>query len=217
MARKGRNMFTKPDRAVDRVFLHCSASDHSHHDNIATMRKWHVEDRGWSDVGYHFFIRKDGTVEDGRPLERPPAAQGGNNSGTIAICLHGLALENFTEAQHTALIRFCSEITATYQGMITFYGHCEVSSKVFLVFPYKAVLGLDAHSEMVLEKTSRPDGMTPHTQSLPTDKTPPRPVLRISDRSSDLEILQRLLINAGNNITADGIFGQGTAAAIRAF
>ena len=54
-----------------------------------------------------------------------------------------------------------------------FYGHCEVSSKVCPVFPYKAVLGLDAHSEMVLEKTSRPDGMTPHTQSLPTDKTPP--------------------------------------------
>ena len=70
---------------------------------------------------------------------------------------------------------------------------------------------------MVLEKTRRPDGMTPHTQSLPTDKTPPRPVLRISDRSSDVEILQRLLINAGNNITADGIFGQATTAAIRAF
>ena len=70
---------------------------------------------------------------------------------------------------------------------------------------------------MVLEKTRRPDGMAPHTRSLPTDKTPPRPLLRVSDRSSDVEILQRLLINAGNNITADGIFGQGTAAAIRAF
>ena len=70
---------------------------------------------------------------------------------------------------------------------------------------------------MVLEKTRRPDGMAPHTRSLPTDKTPPRQVLRISDRSSDVEILQRLLINAGNNITADGIFGQATTAAIRAF
>lgn len=210
-------MFTKPDRAVDRVFLHCSASDHAHHDNIATMRKWHVEDRGWSDVGYHFFIRKDGTVEDGRPLENTPAAQGGNNRGTIAICLHGLALENFTEAQYTAVAELCSSITAAYQGMITFHGHCEVSSKACPVFPYKAVLGLDSHGEMVFEKTSRPDGITPPDQSPPTDRTPPRPVLRISDRSSDVEILQRLLITAGHDIAADGIFGQGTAAAVRAF
>jgi N-acetylmuramoyl-L-alanine amidase len=106
MARKGKNIFAKPDRAVDRVFLHCSASDHSHHDNIATKCKGHVEDRGWSDVGYYFFIRKDGTVEDGCPLERTPAAQGANNSGTIAICLHALALENFTEAQCTSMVKF---------------------------------------------------------------------------------------------------------------
>ena len=39
----------------------------------------------------------------------------------------------------------------------------------------------------------------------------------VSDRSSDVEILQRLLIDAGNSITSDGIFGQGTAAAVRAF
>jgi len=210
-------MFTRPDRAVDRVFLHCSASDHPHHDNIATMRKWHVEDRGWSDVGYHFFIRKDGTVEEGRPLERTPAAQGGNNQGTIAICLHGLALENFTEMQYNSVIKLCSEITAAYHGMVTFHGHCEVSSKACPVFPYKAVLGLNAHGEMLFAKSSRPDGTTPPEISLPGDRTPPRPVLRISDRSSDVEILQRLLIAAGNNIVADGIFGQGTAAAVRAF
>jgi len=210
-------MFTRPDRAVDRVFLHCSASDHPNHDNISTMRKWHIEDRGWSDVGYHFFIRKDGTLEEGRPLDRTPAAQGGNNRGTIAICLHGLARENFAEAQYTPLIELCGEITASYQGMVTSHSHCEVSSKACPVFPYEAVLGLDDHGEMVFAKSSRPDGMNPPSESLPTDRTPPRPILRISDRSSDVEILQRLLIDAGNSVTADGIFGQGTAAAVRVF
>ena len=52
----------KPLRPIDRVFVHCSASDYPQHDNVATMRQWHLE-RGWSDVGYHFFIRKDGTLE----------------------------------------------------------------------------------------------------------------------------------------------------------
>ena len=50
--------FRKPARHVDRVFLHCSASDDPDHDDIATIRSWHVDGNGWSDVGYHYFIRK---------------------------------------------------------------------------------------------------------------------------------------------------------------
>ena len=88
--------FRKPARHVDRVFLHCSASDDPDHDDIDTIRRWHVDERGWSDVGYHYFIRSDGTLQEGRPLERIPAAQAGHNAGTVAICLHGLAEESFT-------------------------------------------------------------------------------------------------------------------------
>ena len=73
--------FRKPARHVDRVFLHCSASDDPDHDDIETIRRWHVDERGWSDVGYHYFIRSDGTLQEGRPLERIPAAQAGHNAG----------------------------------------------------------------------------------------------------------------------------------------
>jgi len=38
------------------------------------MRRWHVDDRGWDDVGYYYFIKKDGTVQPGRDLEKAPAA-----------------------------------------------------------------------------------------------------------------------------------------------
>ena len=64
--------FEQPERAVDRVFLHCSASDRLEHDDIEVIRDWHVNGNGWSDVGYHFFIRKDGTVEDGSPAAPGP-------------------------------------------------------------------------------------------------------------------------------------------------
>ena len=67
-------MFTKPSRKVHRVFIHCSASDHTHHDNIDTMKSWHLA-RGFSDVGYHFFIQKDGTLEYGRDIEKTPAKE----------------------------------------------------------------------------------------------------------------------------------------------
>jgi len=66
--------FRKPTREIDRVFLHCSASDRNEHDDVAVMRRWHVDDRGWDDVGYYYFIKKDGTVQPGRDLEKAPAA-----------------------------------------------------------------------------------------------------------------------------------------------
>ena len=44
------------NREVDRVFLHCSASPNPAHDDINVIRDWHLE-RGWNDVGYHFFIK----------------------------------------------------------------------------------------------------------------------------------------------------------------
>ena len=100
--------FRKPARHVDRVFLHCSASDNPDHDDIETIRDWHVGGSGWSDVGYHYFIRTDGTLQEGRPLERTPAAQAGDNAGTIAICLHGLAAESFTAEQFRTLTAFAN-------------------------------------------------------------------------------------------------------------
>ncbi|MDE0457555.1 MAG: hypothetical protein OXI15_09710 [Chromatiales bacterium] len=70
--------------------------DSPEHDSIDVIRRWHVDDNGWDDVGYHYFIRRDGMLESGRPLEKTPAAQTGNDAATIAVCLHGLTLENRT-------------------------------------------------------------------------------------------------------------------------
>ena len=134
--------FKKPKRWVNRVFIHCSASDHAAHDNAKTMDRWHKQ-RGWRGIGYHFFIRKDGTLETGRPLSRNPAAQKGHNSGTIAICLHGLRKNKFTNEQFKTLKRLCIVIDDQYDSNITFHGHREVSAKSCPVFDYKKVLKLD--------------------------------------------------------------------------
>lgn len=140
-------MFKKPRRWVNRVFLHCSASDNPAHDDVSVMDAWHKA-RGWSGVGYHFFIKKNGTIQVGRPIEQVPAAQGGNNAGTIAICCHGLLKEKFTEAQFNAVRALCKDINNAYNGRITFHGHCEVSSKTCPVYDYKAVLKLDKNGKL---------------------------------------------------------------------
>lgn len=138
-------MFHKPKRLVNRVFIHCSASDNTNHDNVATIRKWH-KDRGWSDIGYHYYIRKDGTLEQGRSIERTPAAQRGHNLRTIAICLGGL--KSFTEEQYETLRALSIQINNEYRGKVTFHGHCEVSNKLCPVFDYKAVLKLNAKGDL---------------------------------------------------------------------
>lgn len=208
--------FTAPQRPVDRVFLHCSASDRPEHDDVSVMRDWHVNGNGWSDVGYHFFIRKDGVVQEGRPPEQVPAAQAGHNTGSIAICLHGLAAERFTKAQYESLIALCREIHAACAGMVTFHGHCEVSAKACPVFPYRAVLGLDEHGGFAFAPSASPetaDAGGPAAGARPAGE----PVLRVTVRGPAVRRLQALLSRAGQTLEEDGIFGQNTLAAVKAF
>lgn len=54
----------------------------------AEIREWHKA-KGWSDIGYHFVIRRDGTWEVGRPVERGGAHVAGHNEDTIGVCLVG--------------------------------------------------------------------------------------------------------------------------------
>jgi N-acetyl-anhydromuramyl-L-alanine amidase AmpD len=136
-------IFKKPNRIIKRVFIHCSASDNPKHDNVKTITEWHLQ-RGFSGIGYHFFISKNGIIHSGRNIELIPAAQAGHNTGTIAICLHGLKKEAFTEAQFKSLRDLCRQINDTYNGKITFHGHREVTKKECPVFDYKSVLSLDA-------------------------------------------------------------------------
>ena len=135
-------LYCKPKRLIKRVFIHCSASDHRHHDDVSVMDRWHRQ-RGWTGVGYHFFIRKDGLIQQGRPLERTPAAQRKHNRYTVAICLHGLSDDLFTEHQFRSLRNLSKQIKLQHNNNITFHGHCEVAAKTCPVFDYKSVLELD--------------------------------------------------------------------------
>jgi hypothetical protein len=131
--------FQKPQRWVNKVFIHCSDSDYAQHDNVEIIKAWHLK-RGFNDIGYHYFINKMGVVFDGRDLEKSPAAQEGHNTGSIAICLSGR--KNFTEAQFVNLCDLCAQIKVAIP-FVSIHGHCEVNPrKTCPNFDYKKVLGL---------------------------------------------------------------------------
>lgn len=50
-----------------------------------SMKNYHVNSNGWSDIGQHFSIFPDGVIVTGRPLNRTPACIYGANSRAICI------------------------------------------------------------------------------------------------------------------------------------
>lgn len=108
-------------RKINFLVVHCSDSDNPKHDNIATIRQWHTE-RGFigpdgvkgthDDVGYHYFITKDGSVHSGRHEDQVGAHVAGYNRGSIGVCLSGRKL--FTDAQFHSLEKVLKELCKKY-------------------------------------------------------------------------------------------------------
>ena len=49
----------------------------------------YVKGNGWSDIGYHYLIKLDGTVQEGRPINKIGAHVGGHNRDSIGIAYVG--------------------------------------------------------------------------------------------------------------------------------
>ncbi|WP_205749031.1 N-acetylmuramoyl-L-alanine amidase [Frigidibacter oleivorans] len=103
---------------VKEIIVHCSATTRSWmakartSEKVAEIRRWHVEDNGWRDIGYHLVIDRDGTVAAGRGLTEIGAHVVGHNNGTLGICLIGGGAssaedsfgDHFTDTQAKALL-----------------------------------------------------------------------------------------------------------------
>ena len=154
--------FTAPARKVDTTWLHCSASESASWNDVEAIRQDHIKHRLWSDVGYHFFITKEGHIQPGRPLEKIPAAQEGLNTGAIAMCAHGLEEGKFTSHQFESIIRLCTAIKDAYGAPMRYRGHREVAAKLCPVFNYVHVLGLNTGGYMGGGTNTSPQRPTRH-------------------------------------------------------
>ena len=80
-------------RQIHRIIVHHSASPLS--TTVDDIRDWHVNGNGWSDIGYHYIILGDGTIAEGRPINKIGAHTKGKNRYSIGICVVG-NFENIT-------------------------------------------------------------------------------------------------------------------------
>lgn len=74
--------------AVRFIAVHSSATPPDADIGVEEIRKWHRA-KGWSDVGYHYVIRRAGLIEAGRSLDFQGAHVQGHNHEAVGICLVG--------------------------------------------------------------------------------------------------------------------------------
>jgi len=112
-------------RPINELIIHCTATPADWRAGsktsakVSAIRQMH-KNRGWSDIGYHHLIDRDGTVAKGRPIERIGAHVKGHNTGTIGVSLfggHGSSEndrfeDNFTPEQDAALRAYIADMGA---------------------------------------------------------------------------------------------------------
>ena len=92
--------------------------------SVEDIHRWH-KDKNWSGIGYHFFIRKDGSIYRGRPIDTIGAHCLNQNSDSIGICLEGsLTQEKPTTAQISSIKELIAYLKDIY-GNIPVKGHME--------------------------------------------------------------------------------------------
>jgi N-acetylmuramoyl-L-alanine amidase len=129
-------------RDINKIILHCSATREGQDISTETIRGWHVNERGWSDIGYHFVVLLDGTVDKARPVERQGAHVRGHNKGSIGICYIGGCdadmnpKDTRTDLQKESLTELISYLMDSYEDA-TLHGHNEFSSKACPSFNVK--------------------------------------------------------------------------------
>lgn len=144
-------------RKINEIIIHCSATrpdwmkGQSAEDKVKEIRRWHVQDRGWSDIGYHYIIDRDGKVVEGRPIERAGAHTKGHNKNSIGVCLiggHGSAktddfMDNFTAVQNLELVVLLKKLRSAHQ-IIKVSGHNEYANKACPGFDVQKKYGAEA-------------------------------------------------------------------------
>jgi len=124
----------EPRNSTEYIVIHCAATKASMDIGLTEIRKWHVQDNGWRDVGYHYIIRRNGEVELGRSNRDTGAHAAGYNHKSVSVCMVGGMAEdnsaenNFTAQQWTALLDLVKQLKVDYPDADVI-GHNEISEK----------------------------------------------------------------------------------------
>ena len=175
-------------KATQRIILHhadaknCSAED---------IHRWHLNN-GWSGAGYHFLVRKDGTIYRLRPEDKVGAHAYGSNYNSIGICFEGNYMEEDMPAEQ---IKAGQELVAYLKNkynITTVQAHRDVcaTSCPGNKFPFDEIANFEPSNEIIPQ---------------PQENVPKGNVAEIQSALND---------RYGLNIAVDNIYGNETRKAL---
>ena len=181
-----KNMSTR--KSTERIILHhadaknCSAED---------IHRWHLNN-GWSGAGYHFLVRKDGTIYRLRPEDKVGAHAYGSNYNSIGICFEGNYMEeDMPETQKEAGKELVAYLKNKY-NITTVQAHRDVcaTSCPGNKFPFDEIANFEPSNEIIPQ---------------PQENVPKGNVAEIQATLND---------RYGLNIAVDNIYGNETRRAL---
>lgn len=181
-------------RSTTRIILHHAAASKC---TAQQIHSWHLAN-GWVGIGYHFLVRKDGSVYRGRPEDTVGAHAGNNNYDSIGICFEGsFDREQMNEVQRTAGAELVAYLKDKY-GITKVQKHSDVNATGCpgAHFPFASIAGRGTEDKPA-ESTA--DGFTAVF-----------PQLSKGSKGDKVRVLQELLLGRGYDLGtygADGDFG----------
>ena len=143
----------KSKRTIQEIIVHCTATPEGRDMTVEQIRRDHKA-QGWSDIGYHYVIYRDGTIHEGRDVDIIGAhcSKGGHNTYSIGVAYVG-GVENRpgipyalqkpkdtrTDAQKFALMSLLVDLKKQYP-YAKIYGHRDFDTS-------KACPSFDAQTE----------------------------------------------------------------------
>lgn len=129
-------------REINEIIIHCTATtpdfmkDMPSLAKVIEVKRWHVEQNGWSNIGYHWLVDRDGRILPGRIEEVQGAHTKGRNHDSIGVALFGGYASNenddfsdhYTPEQDAALRNLLTEISERHDVYLI-SGHNQYAAK----------------------------------------------------------------------------------------
>ena len=132
-------------REIKEIILHCAATPEGRDFTVAQIDRWH-RSRGFTGIGYHYVVYRDGSVHPGRRESAVGAHCTGHNANSIGVCYIGgctsdgkTPKDTRTAAQRRSLLQLVKELLGRYPGA-TVHGHNEYARKACPSFNVKTWL-----------------------------------------------------------------------------